>query len=425
MKKSVCVLVIVIILSSGLISGCDNMNNNYDAFNFETDFQYYYFTINGTCLPVTNSETGYYFFLPNRFLYYIDKESMESTPLCSKVNCLHNDRSSCDAYFNTYMVPIEGAESNILQYYDGNLYMMLREEDQYGSFAGATLYKVSLDGATREKLISFDFGVPNWLVHRGGFYYAQEIFRNDKESELTTGSILIKQLPLNNLKAKPIELFNTENYYDNIYSISQVVAYDDYLFTMVNSMSEESIENYRSTGKLNFGDLESNYYSINTKTSEVKQIFNSEGEISIHGFYNGKLLYSIINKNSDSDFRYFTCELDGNNPIFLRSMEYGDNLFSNGTQLYLQNFAQLYEEGKVLKNYDEVVMLNSDFEETSRFKIPFKNSVKTVAQDSDYFVIFQQIGNSDMEVYCVDKAKLENLNGEEAEYITVYSSMDN
>lgn len=87
--------------------------------------------------------------------------------------------------------------------------MMLCEEDQYGSFAGATLYKVSLDGATREKLISFDFGVPNRLVHRGDFYYAQEIFINDKESELTTGSILIKQLPINNLKAKPIELFNS------------------------------------------------------------------------------------------------------------------------------------------------------------------------------------------------------------------------
>lgn len=103
-------------------------------------------------------------------------------------------------------------------------------------------------------------------------------------------------------------------------------------------------------------------------------------------------------------------------------MELGDYLFCNENQLYFENsWKNLVNEVSV--DYEELKMLDSELNVISSFKVPFKYAIRSIAQDSDYFIIFQSIGNSDIEVYCVDKSKLDKMNGEEVEYKTVYSSL--
>lgn len=428
MNKKMNIILIIMIIATilSMLTACNNnsTNTNVEGFDYKRDFQYYYNSLNGINYPMTKSESGYYFFLPNKFLYYIDGKSMNTIPLCNKVNCLHNDEE-CDAYFNLFVTPANALNlSNIIQYYEDSLYMIISEEDEYGNFEGNSLYKVSLDGLVREKLVYFDLGIPYWLIHRGYFYYSQDKISDDIESAVIYDSFSIKRLPLNDLKKAPVEVFNSKKYCDNIQGSYQFAAYDDYIFTMVRPLPSQVIEEYLSEDTWNLS-FESQYYSVNTDSFEIKQITNEEGEVSTPSFYNGKLLYSIGNDDLESNFRYYTSDLDGSNPIFFGEMKYGDNLFSNGEQLYLQNLTLNLDGGQGTINYDKISMLDSNFEEISSFYLPFKYSVMNIPQDPNCFVFARQVDNSNTEIYCIDKSKLENLDGDVAEYKTVYSSLGN
>lgn len=416
MKKTIAFVFTVILLVS-VLCGCNDKENTYgSAFNYKTDYQYYYNTLGGCTLPITKSETGYYFFLQNRFLYYLDKESMQATPLCNKVNCLHNDRDECSAYFNTFQVPSTIAGANIVQYYEDSLYMLLREEDQYGALLSNSLYKVSLDGTTREHLITFEDYANNWIIHRGYLYFSQVKYSDEIKDFTTYDSVSIKRLPINDLESEPMEIFNTKNYYESVYGDYPFTAYGDYLLLVVRPISSEDIKTYEQTQELNAIPFDY-FYSINTQTLKIHQINTEEKEMSAPVFYNDKLLYTIID-GDDRKSRYYTSDLDGNNEMFFKDMEYGDFISPNGEQIYLYNTRRAFEGGNV---NDEISMLDSDFEVESTFKMPFKHMFVNIPQDPESFILIMQTSNTTEEVYYIDKSKLNNLNGEEAEYKVVYS----
>ncbi|MDO5403263.1 MAG: hypothetical protein Q4F11_07475, partial [Eubacteriales bacterium] len=75
-----------------------------------------------------------------KMIYYYDIDSGTATPLCSKVDCKHNDEN-CEAYFDT----IEGTQNGAsfmtnggFQYYNHRLYM------------------ISYDSKNGTKLVSYD-----------------------------------------------------------------------------------------------------------------------------------------------------------------------------------------------------------------------------------------------------------------------------
>ncbi len=426
MKRVICLILLCCMLVP-LLSACDDSAvdstvNSNSAYNFKTDYQYYYHGLHSGGLPIAKSETGYYFFLPTRFLYYIDKESLETTPLCNKVNCLHNNRDECDAFFNTYLVPSDLGGSFNIQYYDDSLYMLLRDEDESGNFFGTSFYKVSLDGVTREKLIEFDHSLSAWLVHRGYFYYTVEKYSDEIEAINVLDSFTIKRLPIDDLDAEPTEVFNSKEYSENTNSANRLIAYGDYIYTAVDPIPQETLDNYSETEEKVMPSFETKIYSINANDLSVNQLTNPDGEVNPPVFYNGKLLYNLDNSDENSKLRYYTSDLDGGNPVFLKEMELGDILFCNENQLYLENsWKNLVNEVSV--DYQELKILDSDLNVISNFKVPFKYAIDNKAQDSDYFIVFQSIGNSDMEVYCIDKSKLDKMNGEEVGCKTVYSSL--
>ena len=264
----------------------------------------------------------------------------------------------------------------------------------------------------------------NWLIHKGYFYFSQDKFADDIDSSSVYDSFSIKRYKINNIKSKPEEIFNSKNYSDNLRGTFQFTAYDDYIYVPVLPISEDEIKKQEESGKVTVSTYQE-FYSININTIKINQIRNDEGDVCSPFFYNGQLTYLIDNSDTNGKFKYFTSELDGSNPKFLTEMNYGDNLFANESQLYLQNFSEDTDENAATESDgDNVKSLDASFNEKSSFLIPFECSVLNIPQDSDCFIFVKQVDNMNCEIYFVDKSKTESLSGQTVEYKTLLSSVN-
>ena len=172
----------VLLLCSCQSSTKDNSDTDFDAllkkstnidfgdttYNIETDSQNYF---DMSTRPITAALDGYYCFniKQNAFiLSFIDKRTKESTPVCSRVDCKHDDKS-CDASYPGMLY---------LNYYDGKLYAVSLEKDENNSDYGYyNMYKISCDSSVYEKEFEMmytevnDSMVPDYIIHRGYVYY--------------------------------------------------------------------------------------------------------------------------------------------------------------------------------------------------------------------------------------------------------------
>ena len=115
-----------------------------------------------------------YYFVYNGMVYYMDKETGESTVLCGKPDCDHQftEGGGCNAQANTQM----------LTYYNGKIYY--NESDsvlENGNWVdkGERLYSMNLDGTEHDAVQNLDFvprgdtnmniNVP--MLHRGNVYF--------------------------------------------------------------------------------------------------------------------------------------------------------------------------------------------------------------------------------------------------------------
>lgn len=123
------------------------------------------------------SEKGYYF-MGNSYLYFVDKETMQSTILCGKPECLHQDQN-CNAYL--------GNISHIT-YYDGKLYYAAGQEQGIpGVDEGVwNLYAMNADGTQKTKVLTlraenegFYSNPTQFVIHKG-----QVLFLSDRENIL-------------------------------------------------------------------------------------------------------------------------------------------------------------------------------------------------------------------------------------------------
>lgn len=421
MKKIISIILLCVMIF--IPSACDKNEksdiNSNDLLDFNNDFQYYYSNINGLNLSITKSDFGYYIFLQNGLLCYIDKESMEATPLCNNVNCTHEDKNTCDAYFNTYSVP--WSSGNTLQYNNGQIYILVRNEDRYGNFEGVSLYSVSADGSKQKELVSFKDGFANWIIHRGYFYYVKIDYSDDIESYSVEKPFKIYRLPIDNLKSEPQLVFDSGKYCDYVTGgVHPLLAYENYIMTTVSPISKNKINDINN-GEEYVGADSRRYFTINTENLSVTEIINNDGEVNAPIFYNGKLLYHILKNNK---FVYYTSELDGDNAELVKEMQYSDNVFSDGINLYMQNIDELFDEK--IKN-EKIYLLNSDLSKSGSASLPItKFSISNIPQDPDYFIFinYQQQENlsGDFEIRCIDKSQLKNSDTETIEYKTVYSS---
>ena len=124
--------------------------------------------------PIAPGEGGYYFTMGD-FLFFMDDESKEIAPVCSRPDCRHENESDaslawqCNAYTGTFSF-------KFLQLYEENLYCLSsanqNEEGKLQISESSSLLKVSPDGTTHEILCPMPLNLEFIAIHRGYLYYA-------------------------------------------------------------------------------------------------------------------------------------------------------------------------------------------------------------------------------------------------------------
>lgn len=164
-----------------------------ESFNIETDDQSF-FDDNHT---MASCNEGYYYFDMD-VLCFLDKNSKQSVPLCTKPDCTHNEETpDCNAYFS-YMQyePRFG-----MYYYNSNLYLLGNDGTEHSKTL--YLYKISKDGTSREQACRLaEFGSEinkmriNFIMHQGMGYLSYAT--NDK-AELYSFNVEEKNPQLNKI----------------------------------------------------------------------------------------------------------------------------------------------------------------------------------------------------------------------------------
>ncbi|CVI67652.1 hypothetical protein NDGK_00954 [Clostridiales bacterium CHKCI001] len=175
MKKILLILCMLVLFLTAC--GSDEVAMESEEFNLETDFQSEYYDLTMDFHPIVEMENGYYIIV-GYYLYYVDKETMEYTPLCNKPNCLHQEETdetkvmNCNAMFYTNRMVYTS-----LNYYKQHLYTVAIEimTDENGiPERKYVMDKISLDGGEREIIHEFENPVDTAIVHRGYIYYSSD-----------------------------------------------------------------------------------------------------------------------------------------------------------------------------------------------------------------------------------------------------------
>ena len=406
MREITCFVLVFLILVSCSLTGCENVSiNEVDKestleINYTTDMQTMYFCSGGNVsVPMTKSDTGYYYIGgkagERRVILYIDKKTQKATPLCSKTNCLHDEPDFCDAYINiTENIMIDtifGATGNLIQYYEGSLYLLCGEYDKSYINYSTYLMKMDVDGSNRTKVTEyFCFPVTRWCLHRGFFYYA-------------TDSALFR-VPVDSMRSDPEVVYEPEYFTkDNENTFKSLYAYKNYIYFEVNETDEEGNGEGRRTLCINLDTMEKSEIKVNEKYG------------IINGFSGEKL---IISKTFDDEKIYRTVDLNGENPkaFFTQSGAEKSSVTFDGKYLYFDNQAQVKTDSDVEQS---ITVFDWELNEVDSFKLPPIDLMVYsffAPQDEDFFIFECFNENYEHIIVMADKSQIGSINGEVIEY---------
>lgn len=319
---------LIFLLALGILfSGCSIGQSGYptdDTYHFETDAQY-------SCIVsshqrmVAESEKGYYFALTFRGLrsmFFTDKETMKTVPLCSRPNCLHFEETDmekrvlCQAYF----IGTIGGPS--LYYSEGRI--LIPEWGETASHYNITA--LDLDGASRKNLFSMKDATDgvNFLFHRGYCYVIVNTYDEELRSFLE-----LRQYSLSQPEKKPKILFSVSA---NGGYLASPQAYGEHLYFYGNVDGEWQV------------------YTVDLRTLKCRKLF---GDLPIEWpaltVCQDKLYFLMIHIDPEREqYEYastcYTAELDGSN--LQKCWESGSyDVGSDGRYIYMNGpLERLYEK---------------------------------------------------------------------------------
>lgn len=364
--KSFCrfILFIFVII---FFSGCNNMTISSDDYVESQDSQYWF--INKEYGGMAETETGYYFLSgpASSFLYFFDKQSGNTVPVCNKPNCLHADEpddtkiATCNAYL--------GQNICYLNIYKNKIYYVA-DKWKDGDVTQA-LYSMLLDGTKKQEVMEFRERLTNLQIHRGFAYYATTDNGTiaDKESSTKTKAILYK---VNIEKVHPKAIVIDE--VDAIYAqIGCMICYGNNVFYNVMYFSDPS---------LNSKVVNVKRYKI--LTAEVTKFLSvPSAQFTI---FNNKFIYMVTDKGT------YMCDLNGENEKKLSERK---GLYScNNQYLFIDNrFDSLFGLGDHC-----ITVIDNNFNTLAN--IPLKAALETTANSmgasSDYFFFQDNDRSNDM-----------------------------
>lgn len=262
-----------------LLFGCSRTSTSYptdDAYHFGTDSQYTLCN-QGSNRQIAETEEGYYFALTlNRsdpelggdYLFFTDKETMETVPLCGKPNCMHyaetdpDKISLCNANFR-------GSDMFPAVYYNEGRLLVLR----HGGIHETYIDEIASDGSSRKELLKLEgdgYFPDRFLFHRGYLYVGNSTYTEEMGSTL-----VLKRYSLENMQREPVDVFSMKG--GSGYQITDLSAYGSHVYFSV-------IE----------AGTDRDFYHLDTATGKVSEIFNLEqGEEASYSLipFKGGLLY--------------------------------------------------------------------------------------------------------------------------------------
>ena len=208
MKRTFYIVVLIMIVC--VLYGCENTDKNsketktdfnfsnvsgfsLDSYNIETDDQVF-FDDNHS---MVSCKEGYYYFI-GEVLYFFDRNSKQSVPVCSKPDCSHTSNDlDCNAYF-----AVEQYYTSLgIYYYNSNLYLLAN--DGTDNTKSLYLYKISKDGSSREQVCHIeDFGSDigsmqiHFVVQKGTGYLSYTV---ENKAEIYSFNIEEKNPTLNKI----------------------------------------------------------------------------------------------------------------------------------------------------------------------------------------------------------------------------------
>lgn len=358
MKKTISTMLFIIILISLTACGSKTNKNFGNTYIKETDYPNVYESkTNGTY--IAESPTGYYY-LDGHFIFYADKQTMTSTPLCNKPECKHLDETDGTKvyYCNAYL-----GESCILpyiQYYDDKIYTV-EGFDNTEKVNCKNLIEISPDGSKRKRLTKLiDSSV--YGIHRGYLY------------ECVNGiKARVQRVPMDNLRAEPEIIFNSKLDDSNFY----FTAKGKYIYWD----NSGTLENEKAMYKQVF------YYD--TEKKSCTQIIAKQDEnglfLNLYKSNNSALLYSksnpITNISDANNRKIYVSDLDGaNEKLFKDYANETDNSINNYCVNLNSDGTYYFEE---LTNY----MLDENAQKAGKFIVYDKNFNKLYEDDKDWLPI--------------------------------------
>lgn len=260
MKKILCMTLTIIVFLFSL-SGCntDKYASLPDEYVAETDYPSG-FAATYNRFPIAPGEGGYYFTMGD-FLFFMDGETKEIAPVCSRPDCRHENESDsslvwqCNAHLGSF-------NSKFLQVYEESLYCLSSggqgEDGKLDISASSRLLKVALDGTAHEFLCPMPLNLEFTAIHRGYLYYA---YMTDEDS------MGLFRKKMDSLTEEPETIFSV----DDVLSGSCFFLYGSHLYFYIGKADNSSTIVYD--------------YDLNS--GEVKELFDKQ---IIVGLVKGRLL---------------------------------------------------------------------------------------------------------------------------------------
>ena len=233
-----------------------------DAYHMETDDQYSLHA-QGTFKNLAEGKEGYYFALTlkgNHFLFYTDKKTLQTLPVCGKPNCLHYQetdeerRKLCNAFFtgdSYYPTVLCNEERLLIPVSKGT--------------SGMGLESFSNDGAQRKAVLSPE-GISNSLfmtAHRGYLYY----IRSEYTEEMEISSCLYRR-SLHQVNSKE-ELLFASPYGQTGDGLYNILGYGNNVYFSAMMTAEKR---------------EKRFYRLDLDSMEVSRIFDLPLEVTDAGY---------------------------------------------------------------------------------------------------------------------------------------------
>ena len=280
-----------------LLSGCGDgvLEASADEYNPKMDSQYYLATGKSN---YAEGENGYYYMTSGGYLLYVNAQTMDVVPLCSRPECLHNDETDpkkkelCNSYFPVmpYVLYV-GGYVWVFRQMPASVFWKHRYE----------LIRMEPDGSNRKTMVSFEcVHAGNPVVHRNHFFCTT--FSTD-ENGMGTSQIL--SFNLNKVSSSPTVLYATEQENAGYNTFHDLLAYGSRLYWV--EKNDEIRQTLKYTDLNGSGVVE---WTLPEEMIRVSDISVMDGRLLV--WCSGSDWVGTIQEYNGYTEHLYSCDLSGN-----------------------------------------------------------------------------------------------------------------